>query len=140
MCMSCGCGEPNEKHGNPDNITLDDLKRAAKAANVETEKAADNIHELASRLKKEGKIDCEEGRQDRLRGAGVTAMGASIAGLPFCTCTRANAALLAGGARPIRVVVNSPVLYPYDAFCVARKHRVMGYEHYRLTLLAQLLE
>jgi hypothetical protein len=57
MCMSCGCGEPNEKHGNPDNITLDDLRRAAKAANIEPEQAADNIHELASKLKKEGRIE-----------------------------------------------------------------------------------
>ena len=57
MCMSCGCGEPNERHGNPNNITLDDLRKAAKAANIETEKAADNIHELASKLKKEGKIE-----------------------------------------------------------------------------------
>jgi hypothetical protein len=54
--MSCGCGEPNEKHGNTDNITLDDIRRAAKAANIEPEKAADNIHELASKLKKEGRI------------------------------------------------------------------------------------
>ena len=56
MCMSCGCGEPNERHGNPDNITLDDLKKAAKAARIEPEKAADNIHELASKLKEDGKI------------------------------------------------------------------------------------
>lgn len=56
MCMSCGCGEPNEKHGNPDNITLDDLRRAAKAANIETEQAADNIHDLAKQLKEDGKI------------------------------------------------------------------------------------
>lgn len=57
MCMSCGCGEPNETHGNPDNITLDDLKRAAKAAQIEPEEAADNIHELASKMKKEGKVE-----------------------------------------------------------------------------------
>ena len=57
MCMSCGCGEPNEDHGNPDNITLDDLRRAAKAAKIETEEAADNIHELASELKKQGRIE-----------------------------------------------------------------------------------
>ncbi len=57
MCLSCGCGEPNEQHGNPDHITLDDLKRAAKAAKIEPEEAADNIHELASQLKKDGKIE-----------------------------------------------------------------------------------
>ena len=56
MCMSCGCGEPNEKHGNPDNITLDDLRRAAQAANIEVEQAADNIHDLAKKLKDAGRI------------------------------------------------------------------------------------
>ena len=56
MCMSCGCGEPNEDHGNPDNITLDDLRRAAKAARIDPEQAADNIHDAAQELKKEGKI------------------------------------------------------------------------------------
>lgn len=56
MCMSCGCGEPNEDHGNPDNITLDDLKRAAKAARIDPEQAADNIHDAAKELQDEGKI------------------------------------------------------------------------------------
>lgn len=23
MCVTCGCGEPNENHGNPDNLTED---------------------------------------------------------------------------------------------------------------------
>jgi hypothetical protein len=56
MCLSCGCGEPNEKHGNPDHITLDDLRRAAKAADIEPEQAADNIHDAAKKLKDEGRI------------------------------------------------------------------------------------
>ncbi|HEX9989469.1 MAG TPA: hypothetical protein VEX13_18140 [Chloroflexia bacterium] len=56
MCMSCGCGEPNEDHGNPDHITLDDLRKAAKAANIDPEQAADNIHDSARELQKEGKI------------------------------------------------------------------------------------
>ena len=57
MCLSCGCGQPNEKHGNPANITLDDLKKAAQAAGIETEQAADNIHAGAKKLKEEGKIE-----------------------------------------------------------------------------------
>lgn len=56
MCMSCGCGEPNEDHGNPDNITLDDLKAAARAARIDPEQAADNIHDAARKLQQEGKI------------------------------------------------------------------------------------
>ena len=40
MCSSCGCARSdpslvNDDHGNPDNITLDDLKAALKAGDVE---------------------------------------------------------------------------------------------------------
>ena len=32
MCMSCGCGQPDESHGNDDHITRDMMQRAADAA------------------------------------------------------------------------------------------------------------
>ncbi|MEA2521222.1 MAG: hypothetical protein QOI81_868 [Actinomycetota bacterium] len=43
MCLSCGCGEPNESHGNPDHITQEMLQKAADAANVSVTEAAANI-------------------------------------------------------------------------------------------------
>jgi hypothetical protein len=43
MCLSCGCGEPNEDHGNPDQITYEDLKRAADANGISIEETANNI-------------------------------------------------------------------------------------------------
>lgn len=43
MCASCGCGQPNDDHGNPANITLTDVERAADAAGVTTKEAAENI-------------------------------------------------------------------------------------------------
>ena len=43
MCMSCGCGDASDDHGNSDNITEEDLQRAAKAADISKEQAADNI-------------------------------------------------------------------------------------------------
>ena len=43
MCMSCGCGAPNDDHGDERNITQDDLDRAAQAADVSRERAAENI-------------------------------------------------------------------------------------------------
>lgn len=43
MCLSCGCGEPHADHGNPANITLQDLEAAARAGNVDTKQAAENI-------------------------------------------------------------------------------------------------
>ena len=43
MCISCGCGKPNDNHGNKDLITKDGLDKAAKAAGMSSEDAAKNI-------------------------------------------------------------------------------------------------
>lgn len=43
MCMSCGCGAPNDDHDDERNITQDDLDRASEAANISREQAAENI-------------------------------------------------------------------------------------------------
>jgi hypothetical protein len=43
MCLSCGCGQPSDAHGNSDHIVISDLERAAEAANISVEQAADNI-------------------------------------------------------------------------------------------------
>ena len=43
MCLSCGCGEPNESHGNDSNITYEDLQKAAQSEGITIEQAADNI-------------------------------------------------------------------------------------------------
>jgi hypothetical protein len=43
MCISCGCGKPNDKHNKPELITMDDLQKAAKAANMSPDDAAKNI-------------------------------------------------------------------------------------------------
>jgi hypothetical protein len=50
MCLSCGCGEPNENHGDPRNITMQKLEEAAQAGDITPEQAAQNIVEgLGSR-------------------------------------------------------------------------------------------
>jgi hypothetical protein len=49
MCLSCGCGEPNDNHGDDRHITLDMLQEAAEAAEVSTEEAANNIVETLRR-------------------------------------------------------------------------------------------
>jgi hypothetical protein len=43
MCLSCGCGEPNDDHGDPRHITLDQLEQAAEAAECSPEEALNNI-------------------------------------------------------------------------------------------------
>jgi hypothetical protein len=45
MCLSCGCGKPNEQHGDQRHITMNDLEAAAKASDISTMQAAENIIE-----------------------------------------------------------------------------------------------
>jgi hypothetical protein len=43
MCVSCGCGAVEDKHGDDRNITLSDLKDAAAAANINMSQLAMNL-------------------------------------------------------------------------------------------------
>lgn len=43
MCLSCGCHERYESHGNAANITMADLAAAAEAAGISPAEAAENI-------------------------------------------------------------------------------------------------
>jgi hypothetical protein len=43
MCMSCGCGEMHNNHGDPRHLTFEDLKQAADAADLSPEQVAQNI-------------------------------------------------------------------------------------------------
>jgi len=45
MCLSCGCGEPDDNHGDPRHITTEMLEEAAAAAEITVEEAANNITE-----------------------------------------------------------------------------------------------
>jgi hypothetical protein len=45
MCLSCGCGEPNESHGDERHITMRQLEAAAKASDISVMQAAENIIE-----------------------------------------------------------------------------------------------
>ena len=44
MCLSCGCGEPEKRHG-ADSITLQDVQRAAREAEISPQEAAKNIQD-----------------------------------------------------------------------------------------------
>ena len=43
MCLDCGCGEPNERHGDDRHITMDDVRAAAEASEISVYEAARNI-------------------------------------------------------------------------------------------------
>lgn len=52
MCLTCGCDEPNNGHGNNANITLDRLEEAAKAAGISGDEAVKNIQRAYSQRNK----------------------------------------------------------------------------------------
>ena len=43
MCMNCGCGKPDDDHGNPANITAHELRRAGQANGQSMRTSAQNI-------------------------------------------------------------------------------------------------
>ena len=43
MCLDCGCGKPNDRHGDDRHITMDDVRAAAEASEISVDEAARNI-------------------------------------------------------------------------------------------------
>lgn len=49
MCLTCGCGVPNDDHGDDRNITYADLVTAAEAAEIEVDEAVRNFQETVKK-------------------------------------------------------------------------------------------
>ena len=47
MCISCGCGQFNDDHGDRRNITMDDLEQAAVASGLSVDEVAENVSQAA---------------------------------------------------------------------------------------------
>lgn len=50
MCMNCGCGMPDETHGDPANLTAEDIRRAGDANGQSLVTTARHILDAAERL------------------------------------------------------------------------------------------
>jgi hypothetical protein len=57
MCLDCGCGEPNERHGDDRHITMDDVKAAAQASEISVDEAARNIADGVRQAQSTGSAD-----------------------------------------------------------------------------------
>ncbi len=55
MCMNCACGQPEERH-KPGDVTLSDLKQAARNHDMDVDTAAENIKSSAAELKQAGRV------------------------------------------------------------------------------------
>lgn len=45
MCVSCGCKQPNESHGDSRNITMNDIRAAEETNGTSTGETVRNIQE-----------------------------------------------------------------------------------------------
>jgi hypothetical protein len=43
MCLTCGCGIPDDDHGDSRHITMSELKAAAEAAEIDVDEAVTNL-------------------------------------------------------------------------------------------------
>ena len=57
MCLDCGCGEPNDRHGDDRHITMDDVKAAAAASEISVDEAARNIADGVRQAQAAGSTD-----------------------------------------------------------------------------------
>jgi hypothetical protein len=67
MCMNCGCGRPQDDHGNAANITAEDLQHAAEANGQSLRQSAQHILETVELLDA-GRRDDGDRRHDGDRG------------------------------------------------------------------------
>ncbi len=73
MCLSCGCGEPNESHGDDRHITMQRLEQAAQASDISVMQAAENIIEgLRDAGGEQGSATATDMRSQRGQHSGET--------------------------------------------------------------------
>lgn len=48
MCANCGCGVPEDRHGDDRNITWSDIQAAASANGMSPDEAIENMSDMAA--------------------------------------------------------------------------------------------
>ena len=64
MCVSCGCGDVNDNHGDSRNITLGSLDAAAQAAGTTRGRVIQNISQLGETISSAPAQSAQAGRGD----------------------------------------------------------------------------
>lgn len=69
MCMSCGCGKPNDNQGDSRNITQHDINDAAEAASISTAQAVQNIMNAYQQISEHSAgTSIEQGNYGQMQG------------------------------------------------------------------------
>jgi hypothetical protein len=64
MCLSCGCGDAFDNHGDSRNITMREVDRAAQAAGTTRERVAQNLTQACQDISSAATQGAEERRGD----------------------------------------------------------------------------
>lgn len=80
MCMNCGCGQPHDDHGKPENITLEDLQMAGAANEQTLRESAQHILETAQLVQDQPTSDRGLGQPAAQSGGAAGANPASTGG------------------------------------------------------------
>lgn len=64
MCVSCGCGDVNDNHGDSRNITLGSLDAAAQAAGTTRGRVVQNIAQMSESISSSPTQSAQAGRGD----------------------------------------------------------------------------
>lgn len=75
MCLNCGCGQPFEDHGKPENITADELRAAGEANGQSLRESAQHIVETVELLESSGDDSRGLAKPAGPSGAGQAARG-----------------------------------------------------------------
>jgi hypothetical protein len=61
MCLDCGCGKPNDDHGDARHITMNQISDAAKASGISPQEAVQNIERGFQQAQAEMQTSAREG-------------------------------------------------------------------------------
>lgn len=67
MCLSCGCGKPNENYGDSRHITMDKLDQAAQAEDITRDQALQNIVKTVTQEDQQHRAEQSPGMQSPSR-------------------------------------------------------------------------
>jgi hypothetical protein len=62
MCASCGCGVPNDTHGDSRNISMNEVIQAAQAAGIDPQQVAQNIMNASQQYLKQQSQPGQQGQ------------------------------------------------------------------------------
>ena len=79
MCMNCGCGQLDDRHGSDANITRDDVMQASRSTGQDLRETASNLRSSLDQLVSSG--SSQSGSQSSYGSSGATSQDMGRSGI-----------------------------------------------------------